>query len=71
MVQAVNELTDRSSWRGGLRVTLANGVTVEKALAKLKGSGGKKSKPERQGRSSARREATSPRHRAHDHGGEG
>lgn len=35
-VQAVNDLTDRKSWRGGLRVTLANGMSVEKAAARLK-----------------------------------
>lgn len=42
IMEAVNELTDRQSWRGGLRVTLSNGMTVDKASAKLKASGAKK-----------------------------
>lgn len=48
--QAVNELTDRKSWRGGLRVSLANGVSVEKALAKLKAAANKKAKQEQRDR---------------------
>lgn len=48
--QAVNELTDRKSWRGGLRVSLANGVTVEKALAKLKAASSKKARQEQKDR---------------------
>ncbi|CAM9294013.1 unnamed protein product, partial [Ectocarpus fasciculatus] len=49
-IRAVNELTDRKSWRGGLRVSLANGVTVEKALAKLKAASNKKAKQEQKQR---------------------
>lgn len=46
----MNELTDRKSWRGGLRVTLANGMTVEKALAKLKAASAKKTRQEQKDR---------------------
>lgn len=46
----MNELTDRKSWRGGLRVSLANGVTVEKALAKLKAAANKKARQEQKDR---------------------
>ncbi|CAM9881438.1 unnamed protein product, partial [Hapterophycus canaliculatus] len=49
-IRAVNELTDRKSWRGGLRVSLANGVTVEKALAKLKAASSKKARQEQKDR---------------------
>eukprot|EP00752_Nemacystus_decipiens_P003197 g2958.t1 len=53
-IRAVNELTDRKSWRGGLRVSLANGVTVEKALAKLKAATNKKVRQEQKDRSNSR-----------------
>ncbi|CAM9379939.1 unnamed protein product [Ectocarpus sp. 6 AP-2014] len=53
-IRAVNELTDRKSWRGGLRVSLANGVTVEKALAKLKAASIKKAKQEQKQRVNSR-----------------
>lgn len=50
-MKAVNELTDRNSWRGGLRVTLANGMSVEKAAAKLKAGGrDKKNRQDREDR---------------------
>lgn len=44
----MNELTDRQSWRGGLRVTLANGMNAEKASAKLKAAAAKKSNVHKQ-----------------------
>lgn len=45
--QAVQDLTDRQSWRGGLRVTLASGMSLDKATAKLKAAQGKKARQDR------------------------